>query len=146
MYALCKGFPTNPNPLDSSDQWPRYYFDTERMMLECEAWLDKRGYTPVDTESVPSGALTPGTPPDELTPVKVGDRFKCNECGELHTILPTSDGPGGDLLLVYLCRGEIRLAQLGGLPVPGIQPNLVEVDHDEKPDGYVNPVEPYRRS
>jgi len=29
--------------LDSQDGWPRYYFDKNRAIAECVAWLNKRG-------------------------------------------------------------------------------------------------------
>lgn len=29
--------------VDEADLWPRFYFDLGRAMLECEAWLNKRG-------------------------------------------------------------------------------------------------------
>jgi hypothetical protein len=29
--------------VDEADLWPRFYFDLGRAMLECEAWMNKRG-------------------------------------------------------------------------------------------------------
>jgi len=32
--------------IDAHDGWPRYFFDWDRMFLEIEAWLKKRGQMP----------------------------------------------------------------------------------------------------
>jgi hypothetical protein len=45
-HVLDHGYPTNPNPVDSSDMFPRLYFDFERCRLEMEAWMNEREYTP----------------------------------------------------------------------------------------------------
>lgn len=46
-YMCCRGFPTNPNPFDDADGFPRYYFDLDRAKAEIEDLLNFRGYHPL---------------------------------------------------------------------------------------------------
>lgn len=41
------GFPTNSNPVDFADMFPRLFFSLDRAKAEMEDWLDARNYTPV---------------------------------------------------------------------------------------------------
>ena len=43
----CPGFPTNPNPFDAADGFPRLYFSLERAKAEMEDLFNFRGYTPL---------------------------------------------------------------------------------------------------
>ena len=50
-HVIDQGFPTNPNPVDHADMFPRFFFSLERAKAEMEDWMDARRYTPYD----PSG-------------------------------------------------------------------------------------------
>ncbi len=50
IYALDEGYPTNPNPLDGSDFFPRHFFNLERAKLEMEDWMEERKYTPIEAD------------------------------------------------------------------------------------------------
>lgn len=45
-HVVDPGFPTNPNPFDAADMFPRLFFDLARAKLEMEALFDQRGYNP----------------------------------------------------------------------------------------------------
>ena len=45
-YIDCPGFPTNPNPFDAQDGFPRYYFSLERAKAEMEDLFRFRHYEP----------------------------------------------------------------------------------------------------
>lgn len=40
--VFCHGFPTNPNPFDSADGFPRYFFSLERAKSEIEDLISFR--------------------------------------------------------------------------------------------------------
>lgn len=46
MFVQCPGFPKNPNPIDSADCFPRYFFSIDRAMAEMEDFMNERKYTP----------------------------------------------------------------------------------------------------
>lgn len=50
-YIIDRGYPTNPNPFDASDAFPRYYFDLRRAQAEIEALFNKRGYSPRESNN-----------------------------------------------------------------------------------------------
>ena len=47
-HVIDQGFPTNPNPIDHHDMFPRLFFSLERAKAEMEDWMDARKYTPYD--------------------------------------------------------------------------------------------------
>jgi hypothetical protein len=46
-HVLDAGHPTNPNPVDFADMFPRLFFSLERAKAEMEDWMDARNYIPV---------------------------------------------------------------------------------------------------
>lgn len=48
-HADCPGYPTNPNPIDGADGFPRYYFDLDHAKAEIEAFFRVRHYEPIGT-------------------------------------------------------------------------------------------------
>lgn len=49
VHVLDEGFPTNPNPFDGSDMFPRLFFDLDRAKAEMEDLLKCRKYHPKET-------------------------------------------------------------------------------------------------
>jgi len=46
VHVVDKGYPTNPNPLDHADMFPRLFFSLDRAKAEIEDWMEARHYTP----------------------------------------------------------------------------------------------------
>ena len=45
VHVLCNGYPTNPNPVDGCDMFPRLFFSLDRAKAEMEAFMNARGYS-----------------------------------------------------------------------------------------------------
>ena len=57
VWAVCPGFPTNPNPVDAADGFPRYYFKLDRAKAEMEDFMDERKYTPLEEKTTSSDSI-----------------------------------------------------------------------------------------
>ena len=49
--VICPGYPTNHNPVDNQDRFPRFYFDLTRAKRELCDFAMTRKYTPLEANN-----------------------------------------------------------------------------------------------